>query len=104
MLENRVPVLAASTIAAIAILVVATAVPGTARAEASPEMRNEVRRLVSLCRADYDRLCRGVSPGGGRILACLDRNRKQLSPACGQSLERAKAMRDKAAARGALPQ
>ncbi len=34
------------------------------------------------CRADVERLCPGIAPGGGRIAACLKANAAQLSPGC----------------------
>jgi hypothetical protein len=34
------------------------------------------------CGPDVRRLCRGMFPGGGRIIGCLVENREQLSPAC----------------------
>ena len=34
------------------------------------------------CGADVRRVCRGVFPGGGRVIGCLAENREQLSPAC----------------------
>jgi hypothetical protein len=34
------------------------------------------------CGGDVRRLCRGMFPGGGRIIACLAENREQLSPSC----------------------
>ena len=34
------------------------------------------------CRADVERLCAGIPPGGGRIAACLKANAAQVSPAC----------------------
>jgi hypothetical protein len=34
------------------------------------------------CRADVERLCAGISPGGGRISACLKANEAQVSPGC----------------------
>lgn len=34
------------------------------------------------CRADVERLCAGIPPGGGRIAACLKANQAQVSPAC----------------------
>ena len=34
------------------------------------------------CRADAKKLCQGVEPGGGRILACLKEHREEVSDAC----------------------
>lgn len=43
------------------------------------------------CRADVEKFCADVKPGGGRIAACLKKNAAQLSPAC---KERVAEMRD----------
>ena len=37
-------------------------------------------------REDYWRFCRGVPPGGGRIVICLNAHADQLSEACFQTL------------------
>ncbi|BDG04734.1 cysteine rich repeat-containing protein [Anaeromyxobacter oryzae] len=34
------------------------------------------------CRADVEKLCSGIKPGGGRIAACLAANKAKLSPEC----------------------
>ena len=34
------------------------------------------------CKGDYDKLCKGTMPGGGRVLACLNKQHDQLSDAC----------------------
>jgi hypothetical protein len=34
------------------------------------------------CKGDYDKFCKGTMPGGGRVLACLSKQRDQLSAAC----------------------
>ncbi|HXX84120.1 MAG TPA: cysteine rich repeat-containing protein [Casimicrobiaceae bacterium] len=34
------------------------------------------------CKADVEKLCSGVQPGGGRIAACLKQNEAQVSAAC----------------------
>ena len=39
------------------------------------------------CKADYDRYCSGVMPGGGRIIACLNKQRDALSDACRKVLD-----------------
>lgn len=34
------------------------------------------------CKGDYDKFCKGTLPGGGRVLACLNKQYGQLSDAC----------------------
>ncbi len=34
------------------------------------------------CRPDVQKLCSGVQPGGGRIVACLKQHESELSPQC----------------------
>ncbi|UPK00696.1 cysteine rich repeat-containing protein [Bradyrhizobium sp. 170] len=34
------------------------------------------------CKADYDKFCAGTLPGGGRVVACLNKQQHQLSDAC----------------------
>lgn len=34
------------------------------------------------CKSDYDKFCKGTMPGGGRVLACLNKQHDQLSDAC----------------------
>jgi hypothetical protein len=34
------------------------------------------------CKADYDKYCAGTPPGGGRVVACLNKQQSQLSDAC----------------------
>ena len=36
----------------------------------------------SACKGDYDKFCKGVMPGGGRIVACLNKERDKLADAC----------------------
>lgn len=49
-----------------------------------------VKAAVSACKADRDRLCSGVWPGGGRIVRCLAEKSAQLSPGCRTSMEEAR--------------
>jgi Cysteine rich repeat len=74
-----------------------------AQAPVPPQMRSEAVAIMRLCRSDYDRLCSGVQPGGGRILACLQGHARALSPQCGQVMSRAQALKGSAAAAGVLP-
>lgn len=34
------------------------------------------------CMGDYQKYCKGVAPGGGRIIACLSKSSDKLTPAC----------------------
>jgi Cysteine rich repeat len=34
------------------------------------------------CKGDYDKFCKGTMPGGGRIIACLNKQHDQLADAC----------------------
>jgi hypothetical protein len=34
------------------------------------------------CMGDYEKYCKDVTPGGGRIIACLAKSSDKLTPAC----------------------
>jgi hypothetical protein len=59
---------------AFAVFVVATGFSSTVFAQA---LTSEQR---TACKADYEKYCKGTTPGGGRIIACLDK--QQLSESC----------------------
>jgi hypothetical protein len=61
--------------AAIALLV---AVSGATSAQSSDPR--------GACKADYDKFCAGLAPGGG-IVACLNGKRDQLSASCKTALD-----------------
>lgn len=88
---------------ATAVLAAAAVAPSGAVAQVPPQMRSEAMSLMQLCHGDYDRLCSGVQPGGGRILACLQNHASQLSAACGQAMPRAEALKNSAVAGGVMP-
>ena len=50
----------------------------------------ELQALQTYCRADIERLCPNVEPGGGRIKACLMANKEQMSVGCAQALMKLK--------------
>ncbi|WP_347338498.1 MULTISPECIES: cysteine rich repeat-containing protein [Bradyrhizobium] len=91
--------------AAIVALVASTSASAQSQLQTqiTPQMRSEARAVMQACRADYDRLCSGVTPGGGRILACLQTHAGQLTSTCAQALPRAQALRDGAASAGVAP-
>jgi hypothetical protein len=39
------------------------------------------------CKTDYEKFCAGIAPGGGRIVACLNKKRDQLSDSCKKALD-----------------
>ncbi len=98
-----IPSIPALTLAGSAFISAAFPMARSAQAQVSPQMRGEAMTLMQICRGDYDRLCAGVQPGGGRVLACLQNHANQLSTACGQAMPRAQALRDRAAAAGTMP-
>ena len=36
----------------------------------------------SACMGDYEKYCKGTTPGGGRIIACLAKSNDKLTPVC----------------------
>jgi len=41
------------------------------------------------CMGDYQKFCKSVTPGGGRIIACLAKESDKLTPACKKVLAEA---------------
>jgi len=39
------------------------------------------------CMGDFQKLCAGTKPGGGRVLACLAQQKDKLTPACRQVVD-----------------
>jgi hypothetical protein len=65
--------------------------PGMSHPNSSP--REEMALLRQACGADYRLYCRGVRPGGGRAIACLEDNGPSLSPRCQNALASARQSR-----------
>jgi len=64
-----------------AILACAIGVGGQAFAQTpTPDQRGA-------CGADYQKYCTGTQPGGGRVVACLNGHRDQLSAACRKAID-----------------
>ena len=42
------------------------------------------------CRADVQKLCKGIQPGGGRIAACLKQHESEVSPGCKERIAEAR--------------
>ena len=60
----------------------AMCVAGRFAQELTAEQRNA-------CMGDFEKYCKGVVPGGGRIIACLAKESDKLTPACKKVLEAA---------------
>ena len=43
------------------------------------------------CMSDIERLCKGIEPGGGRLIQCLKTHKKEMSVGCAQALQKLKA-------------
>jgi hypothetical protein len=39
------------------------------------------------CQSDFAKYCPGVKPGGGRVIACLAKQKDKLSPECQKVIE-----------------
>ena len=60
-------------------ILAAIAVLCSSQAASAQEMTAEQR---SACMGDYEKFCKGVTPGGGRIIACLAKEGDKITPAC----------------------
>jgi hypothetical protein len=63
-----------SVLAGLNLAVAFTISAGAATAQTAAEQ--------AACRGDFSKLCAGTRPGGGRVLACLGKQKDKLSPAC----------------------
>lgn len=70
------------------------AAPVVALAANAPSSSPGVR---AACKADAEKLCPSVQPGGGRIAACLKQNDAQVSAACKEARANAHARKAPAA-------
>jgi hypothetical protein len=51
----------------------------------------EVDDIKTYCMEDIERLCKGIEPGGGRLIECLKAHKKGMSVGCAQALQKLKA-------------
>ena len=61
------------------VALTATAALCMSQAAFAQEMTAEQRNA---CMGDYEKYCKGVTPGGGRIIACLAKESDKLTAAC----------------------
>ncbi|HZR76924.1 cysteine rich repeat-containing protein [Bradyrhizobium sp.] len=56
----------------------------------SPAMAQQLTAAQrDACSGDFGKFCKGTTPGGGRIIACLAQHSAQLTPACQKVLAEA---------------
>ena len=75
--------LRARPLAALAVAVALTGFGDVAYAQGAAPNAGGAQQA---CRADFERLCSGVQPGGGRVVVCLKQNASRLSPDCAAAL------------------
>jgi hypothetical protein len=46
-----------------------------------------VDTVVKGCKTELETYCKNVTPGGGRLMACIDKNEKQVSDRCKQAMK-----------------
>src|SRR5215475_12728649 len=78
---------------AVALLCVLPGTPGTSRAQ-----EDILASVKEGCQKDLDSFCKGVTPGEGRVLACLYAYEDKLSGRCEYALYDASAQLDHAVA------
>lgn len=65
-----------------------------AQAQAAPsQLDAEIQALRTYCKADIERLCANVQPGGGRIKDCLMQNQNDMTVGCAKALQQLKQMK-----------
>lgn len=67
----------------------ASAPKAAAAAPAKKPSSAQVAAIRSVCRADYQRTCASVPPGGAAALNCLEQNKSKLSASCQQAVNAA---------------
>jgi hypothetical protein len=57
-------------------------------------MQGAKEKIQEACHADAQRLCKGVEPGGGRMMGCLESHEAELSDACKRVVAKHEQMRE----------
>jgi hypothetical protein len=69
------------------LLIALFASVASAQAMAASDIPDDVKLR---CKTDYSRLCSGIMPGGGRVLACFQAHKGEVSPDCADALSQMK--------------
>lgn len=67
-------------------MLITTALLCASQTAFAQEMTAEQRNA---CMGDYEKFCKSVAPGGGRIIACLAKESDKITPACKKVLSAA---------------
>ena len=67
---------------ACATIAIAAAIAGASTAQNQTQGHPMAGGPRGACKADFEKLCAGVQPGGGRIRECMKAHRDQISDAC----------------------
>ena len=70
---------------------IASTLSFAALVSAAPTAFAQQAAAMKYCKADFERLCRGVQPGGGRIIGCLKAHKEEVSIGCGKAIQAMKA-------------
>jgi len=79
--------LPACRVASLALTMAAMLSASAAIAQMSPA----AMQMMKPCKPDYQKFCSTVERGGGRILACLQSHKSELSAACNAAMTKAMA-------------
>jgi len=75
-------------IAILAVLLFAAA--AAVKAAEAPAAKGKAQEPAEACKADVEKFCKDVTPGGGRIMACLKAYEDKISEGCKATREKGK--------------
>jgi hypothetical protein len=79
------------TVAAACFLMLLPLAVSGPTAQAQQPTQVQEQEGFAYCKADLQRLCQGIQPGGGRLMQCLKANENNLSVGCAKELQSMKA-------------
>jgi hypothetical protein len=85
-----------ATLAVVCSLVLFTSAPAFAKDEKPGGGKPAGGPDTKACQADFEKYCKNVKPGDGRIMVCMQSNMDRLSPECSTAMKE-KAAHEKAA-------
>ena len=52
-----------------------------------PQTANAQRGALAACKADAEKICPGVTPGGGKLIECLKQHQDDVTIGCAKELK-----------------